>query len=258
MQDDVSNLVDLGVPCKLIYARTRGGRISDPVLHRHPESTGRRNDIEPPAEMPDLSPADLRPMDGRWICGFQAWGSVSPYCIFRGWTDEAHALFPRYPEGLAVACDDFKPHKPIWLPKRLKKGGLDGRSAIAIVNANEFWGTSVVLRRRIDRSDAVWTLEACFEDVELFRSRRSIVPSTIPDLAAAAALILAVDAGRMLRRSMETLPSPAVQIRIGDEASDRSMQISDAVVELLGRRAVRIEPLHWKALPINICSGVSC
>src|SRR5262249_47579839 len=119
VQENINNLLDLGVPCRLIYARTRGGRVNDPILHQHPGSTGRRNDIEPPAEMPDLSPADLRPMDGRWICGFQTWGSVSPYCIFRGWTDEAHALFPRYPEGLVVVGDDFEPLRPIWVPKRL-------------------------------------------------------------------------------------------------------------------------------------------
>ena len=109
-------------------------------------------------------------MDARWVAGFMPWGGVSPYDIFRGWTDEAHKLFPHYPEGLLVAGDDFKPHNAPWLPKRLKKGGLDGRDAIALINANEFWGTSVVLNRRIERSATHWTLVASIEDLELFRA----------------------------------------------------------------------------------------
>jgi predicted nucleotidyltransferase len=241
-QTDVRNLVDLGVPCQLIYDRSEGGRIDAPILDRHPKSIGRRNDIDPPAEMPDLMPCELRPMDARWVAGFTARGGVSPYEIFRAWNDEAHRLFPRYPEGLLIAGSDFKPPiPPSWLPKHLKKRALDGRNAVALINANEFWGTSIILRRQIEQSEVSWTLVACFEDLELFRRRR-VESMTVPDLASAAALILAVDAERMLRRSAETEVRPPIHVRIRCERAD---PISNSVLALLEQRAVRIEPVGW-------------
>ena len=217
---DTDDLVALAVPCRLLYDRSQGGRVEGPILDRHPKSIGRTKAVDTPTEMPDLAPSELRPMDARWVAGFTPWGGVSPYDIFRGWTDEAHRLFPRYPEGLLIAGDDFKPHNAPCLPKRLAKGGLDGRDAIALINANELGGTSVVLRRRIERSATHWTLVASIEALELFRRRR-LEASTVPDLAAAAALILAVDVERMLRRSVEAGERPAVVLEFG--ASQRTM-----------------------------------
>jgi len=88
VQNGVSDLIALGVPCRLIYDRARGGRVDDPIIPRHPCSNGRDADMAPPAQMPDLTPRDIRPMDGRWAAGFADYGIVSPSCIFRGWTDE--------------------------------------------------------------------------------------------------------------------------------------------------------------------------
>jgi hypothetical protein len=170
---------------------------------------------------------------------------------FRGWTDEAHKLFPHYPRGLLVAGDDFNPHNAPWLPKGLKKGGLDGREAIALINANELGGTSVVLRRQIERSAAHWTLVASIEALELFRRKR-LEASTVPDLAAAAALILAVDMERMLRRSVETEECPAVRFRIRCEPTDHASTIRDAVLALLEKRVIRIEPVGWIGTPATV------
>ena len=236
---DTDDLAALAVPCRLIYDRSQGGRVDGPVLDRHPKSIGRCNDVDAPTEMPDLAPSELRPMDARWVAGFTPWGGVSPYDIFRGWTDEAHRLFPHYPRGLLIAGEDFKPHNAPWLPKRLKKGGLDGRAAIALINASELWGTSVILRRRIERSATHWTLVAAIEDLELFRVRR-LEASTVPDLAAAAALILAVDAERMLRRSTETEEHLAVRVGIRCEPSDHASTVRDAVLALLEKRVIRV------------------
>jgi hypothetical protein len=254
VRTDADDLAALAVPCRLIYDRSQGGRVDGPILDRHPKSIGRSNDVDAPTEMPDLVPSELRPMDARWVAGFAPWGAVSPFDIFRGWNDEAHKLFPRYPEGLLVAGDDFKPHNAPWLPKRLKKGGLDGRDAIALINANEFWGTSVVLRRRIERSATHWTLVASIEDLELFRRRR-LEASTVPDLAAAAALILAVDAERMLRRSVETEERPAVQVGIRCELTDHASTIRGAVLALLAKRVIRIEPVGWICASATVLRG---
>lgn len=76
VKEDMDELADLGVPCRLIYDRSRGGRVDAPMLARHPTSKGRLNDIDPPAEFPDLTPTQLRPMDARWLSSFEPWGSV--------------------------------------------------------------------------------------------------------------------------------------------------------------------------------------
>jgi hypothetical protein len=81
VQDGVTNLAALAVPCRLIYDRKRGGRVNDPILPRHPESRGRDNDLSPPAEMPDLAPKPIQPMDARWVAAYWKGGIVSPYNI---------------------------------------------------------------------------------------------------------------------------------------------------------------------------------
>src|SRR5260370_7368061 len=86
VQSDVSDLADLGVPCRLIYDRARGGRVGDSVLPRHPQSNGRQNDLAPPAKIPDLTPKDIRPMDARWLPALSKRAAVSPNALFRVWT----------------------------------------------------------------------------------------------------------------------------------------------------------------------------
>jgi predicted nucleotidyltransferase len=253
VQDGVSDLASLGVPCRLIYDRTRGGRVDDPISPRHPESNGRQNDLAPPAEMPDLTPINIRPMDGWWVAGFAPHGIVSPYDIFRGWTDQAHRLFPNYPDRLRVVGDGHDLSNFPWLPKRLKSDGLDGREAIALVNATRLRGTSIVLRRRIEHDLATWTLYAWFESLELYRRRSRVDPSTLPEMAAAAALILAVDAERMLRRAAEESAEPAVEIRIRhDLDKDMNRYFVEAVHNHLQTRAIRIEPEDWPGPPVSV------
>lgn len=135
---------------------------------------------------------------------------VCPYDIFRSWTDDARRLFPHYPDGLRVVGDDHQLNGNFWTPKRLRRMGLDGRRAIALINATRGWGTSIVLNREIEAHDTVWTLRARFTELELFRSRKRAEASTLPDIAAAAALILAVDAERMLRRATEFPSTPTI------------------------------------------------
>jgi hypothetical protein len=212
MRGDVSDLVDLGAPCRLIYDRARGGRVNDLILSRHPQSNGRQTDLAPPPEMPDFTPNGLRPMDGRWVAGFSKWGGVSPYDIFRGWTDDAHKLFPQYPEGLRIVGDNRDLASYPWVPKRLNAGGFDGREAVALVNATPLKGTSIVLRRKVEQGSENWILRGWFEHLEFYRSRKRVDYSTLPDLAAAAALILAVDAERMLRRAAEESAGVGIQI----------------------------------------------
>lgn len=70
----------LGVPCRLVFDRGRGGRVNDEMLSRHPDSPGRSNEMTPPRELPDLAPIDAvpAPMDARWMSSYSTDGRVYP------------------------------------------------------------------------------------------------------------------------------------------------------------------------------------
>ncbi|SFL68239.1 hypothetical protein [Methylorubrum salsuginis] len=48
-------LRDLACPCRLVFDASRGGRVGDPILHRHPASKGKSNRIGDKRRMPDLA-----------------------------------------------------------------------------------------------------------------------------------------------------------------------------------------------------------
>ncbi|HWT42151.1 MAG TPA: nucleotidyltransferase domain-containing protein [Sphingopyxis sp.] len=243
-QEGTTDLQLLAVPCRLIYDRARGGRVSDPVLPRHPESPGRANTLFAPDELPDLTPGELRPMDARWIAGFKPWGAVSPYDIFRGWTDEGERLFGSYPEHLRIVADGHDLRGFPWIPKPVSKGGLDGRNAIAIVNAADWCGTSITLRRAIEGRPGSRGLHASFTDLALYRRRKHVEISTLFDMVSAVSIILAVDAERILRRATESGEPREVTIRISsdDLPEDMRRHFAQEIADMLARRAVAIEP----------------
>lgn len=252
-KDGMDDLVSLGVPCKLIYDRTRGGRVDDPILPLHPQSNGRLNTIDPLPVMPDLTATQLRPMDARWVAGYDSGGTVSPYCIFRGWTDECRQLFPEYPRTLRIAASGDELRNFPWLPKTIKRPGLDGRSAVAIVSATEFWGTSVTLHRSIQDISGEAVLKASFSDLLLHRSRKYIDLATLPEMVSAVSLILAVDAERIIRRAIDRdiAAKVTIQISSGDLPEDMIQYFVKEIVENLVKRTVAIEPVGFPS-SVNI------
>lgn len=244
IQHGATDLASLGVPCRLIYDRRRGGRVADPILDQHPESKGRDPSLDPPAAIPDLTPTAMRPMDGRWVAGYSNWGVVSPYDIFRGWTDDAHRLFAHYPEDLRVLAEGFDLRSFPWRPKRLSRPSLDGRESLLVMDATQWWGLSIVLHRSIDTSGMQWVLHARFSDVELNRARKRVDLASAPSIVGVVSLILAVDAERMLRRARELPDAPGVEIRIAQEGliDDVRVHVIDEIAKTLRSRAVRIEP----------------
>ena len=253
VQNRIDDLTALGVPCRLVYDRTRGGRVGDPVLERHPLSKGRNPALEPPARMPDLTPTALQPMNGRWVAGFCDSGRVYPSRIFRGWTDDAHKLFPTFPEGLRIAVNGQTLSSKAWTPEVLTNRELDGRERIAFVNAAENWGASIVLRRQINRAPSGWTMQAWFEEPEVSRKRQRIDALSLLNMAAAAALIIAVDAERMLRRAAEETSGTRVEINLS-VASDEDISafLVQSVHEDLQTRVIQVEPEAWPGEPVSI------
>jgi hypothetical protein len=243
-KDGIDDLASLGVPCRLIYDRARGGRVDDDIVPLHPQSNGRLNTIDPLPVAPDLTPAPLQPMDARWVAGYGRWGTVSPYDIFRGWTDECHKLFPEYPRTLRIAVSGNKLEDCPWRPQTIKRPGVDGRAAIAVISATEFWGTCITMHRSIYDISGKAVLEASFSDLLLHRRRKYIDLATLPEMVSAVSLILAVDAERILRRAIECdMPAKvAIQIVSGDLPDGMRHYFVDEIVKTLARRTVAIEP----------------
>jgi predicted nucleotidyltransferase len=249
---DLRDLKKLGVPCRLIFDRKRGGRVDDNIMARHPDSPGRSNEIDPPRTLPSLAPNPLRPMDGRWITNYKPWGTVSPYDIFGGWNDAAHALFPRYPEGLRVVADGHDKVNTQWTPKRVHQSGLDGRSKVAVFKQNWWGGLGLVLCREILTSDPI-ELIARLESLELFRVRSQLQP-IVEDVASAIALILACDGERIVRREMEQ--GRITQVQISIDATDIKATLRepflDQIERRLAERIAKIEPNGWEGPPVKI------
>lgn len=243
-KDGMGDLASLGVPCRLIYDRARGGRVDDAIVPRHPQSNGRLNTIAPLPVAPDLTPVPLQPMDARWVAGYDRWGSVSPYDIFRGWTDECRQLFPEYPQDLRIAASGDDLGDFPWQPKTIKRPGIDGRAAVAVISATKFWGTCITLHRSIHHISGKTVLEASFSDLLLHRSRKYIDLATLPEMVSAVSLILAVDAERMLRRAIDRDSPAEVTIRIvsGDLPDDMRDYFVHEIVKTLEQRTVAIEP----------------
>lgn len=244
VQDGFHDLASLAVPCRLVFDRQRGGRVDDPILERHPTSTGRTAGIGPAPQSVDLTPDALKPMDGRWVAGFKPWGTVCPPTIFRSWSKDARRVFARYPQHLRIFADGYQQHNFPWVPKALKRGGIDGRSLLLVTDAIDRWGVSVVLSRRIEIADDKWTLHAKMVDVELHHARTVVDLESLPPIVGAIALILAADAEHMVRRAAELPTMPAIAISLKRTGLVDMLQsfLIDQIHKKIRSRAVAVEP----------------
>lgn len=248
-QDGTTDLQSLAVPCRLIYDRARGGRVDDPVLPRHPDSPGRANTLSPPEDMPDLTPAPLQPMDARWITGFTGWQSVSPYHIFRGWTEECRRLFPGYPDALRIAASADELAAIGFSRAGVTGVPLDGRTAVVVADISKRRDTRVTLTRAIDATGDGAILRAALVDAECKGNPKYRDPLAMRYMAAAISLILAADAERVLRRASEEGRDPRVTIALcgADLPEELRTYFVTGTAGVLTRREVAIEPLGQTA-----------
>lgn len=73
-------------------------------------------------------------------------------------------------------------------------------------------------------------------------------------MAAAAALIVAVDAERMLRRAAEQESPPEIQVLLdrAELSGDMETDFFDTISEHLHARRIKIEPDGWMGAPVLI------
>lgn len=140
----------LGVPCQLIFDRSRGGRVDDEVIPRHPESPGRSNEMSAPRELPDLTPLSSvpRPMNARWMSAHKVDGRISPHRLFTEWRTVPGS-------GSYVMTDDTELRWHEWCPSSLNARGYDGVSKV-LLKFHDTWSdpkgrdaASIVLQREI-------------------------------------------------------------------------------------------------------------
>lgn len=140
----------LGVPCRLIFDRDRGGRVEDEVIPRHPRSMGRSNEMPAPRELPDLSPiaSIAQPMNAKWISGYQADGRVSPHRL-----SAANLRVPG--SGCFVLTDEINRRWHQWFPASMKDTGHDGVTSV-VLKFHDTWSdpngqeaASIVLTRTV-------------------------------------------------------------------------------------------------------------
>jgi hypothetical protein len=94
--------------------------------------------------------------------------------------------------------------------------------------------------------------------LELFRNRKRPEASTLPDIAAATALIIAVDAERMLRHAAELPTNPTIQIDLRpDDDTSLRQYFYEPTQRLLQQQAIRIAPLDWECSNLVIITGTS-
>jgi len=158
------DLILLGVPCRLVWDRSRGGRVNDPILPRHPDSPGRSNTVPAPRKLPNLRPPDVipAPMNAKWLSSYSRYGreTVSHKALI---SIDDPDLDLNY--SCQVLTDDIREAvervaMPAgWVPNSYAEGGFDGRKKVLLAYSDVFrdpeneWAASVILQRSYRAQD---------------------------------------------------------------------------------------------------------
>jgi len=194
----------LGVPCQLIFDRSRGGRVEDEVSPRHPDSQGRSNEMSAPRELPDLAPicSVPRPMDARWMSSHNADGRVYPRRLF-----VEKRTVPGF--GSYVMTDDSELRWHEWCPVSLKAGGFDGVSKV-LLKYHDTWSdpkgreaASLVLKRTIRDFEAEIELRVELSDFDRPRRLKPKLDRPFIHLCGMVAMLMCGDIHRQTMRLNE-------------------------------------------------------
>jgi predicted nucleotidyltransferase len=197
-------LKEMGVPCQLIFDRSRGGRVEDAIIPRHPGSTGRSNEMLPPRQLPDLTPIPSlpAPMNARWMASYRADGRVSPHRLLAERT--------RVPgSGSHVMTDQTELRWHKWCLSSLKAGGYDGVSKV-LLKFHETWSdpkgrdaAAVVMQRQVRELDTEIELRVALSDYERVRRTKPQLDRSFLHLCGMVAMVMCGDIHRQTMRLFE-------------------------------------------------------
>lgn len=238
------DLLALAVPCRLIYDRSRGGRVSDPVLPRHPQSTGRHVSISPATTIEDIQPVSLRPMDARWVSGYDETMAIRQYPMFRNSPAMRSDLFPvngMYADAQVISSEAQMLNRiegsagKSWRPVALKTSRpFDCRHMAGLVIQDQFSSSAVRMERNIDISMTAASLDVVFHSPEA-----SIGPALHENMPGLAAVIILADVERLVRRQMEDISRVPVFVRIsladGEGGNLSGLMLADDVADAVCR-----------------------
>lgn len=194
----------LGVPCQLVFDQSRGGRVDDKVISRHPDSPGRSNEMSTPRELPDLTPLSSipRPMDARWMSAHKVDGRIYPRRLFT-----AQRTVPGW--GSYVMTDDTELRFHAWRPPSLKVSGYDGVSSV-LLKYHDTWqdpkgreAASMVLRRKIRDLETEIELRVELSNLERSRQMKPRLDHPFLHLCGMVAMLMCGDIRRQTLRLEE-------------------------------------------------------
>lgn len=181
-RQEIDDLINMAVPCQLVYDRDRGGPVFDRVLEKHPKASVR--DFPERVTTLTLPPASglPAPMPADWISGFRGDGANTTRLPNTG-VDETTFSGVRWGSGTCT------------------KGGSDidgvNYTLIHATSLNPALGASLILQREIIEEDGELivrgTIGEMKGDVEALQSR----------LCETVATLLAADAERLQRYEHE-------------------------------------------------------
>lgn len=236
------DLIALGVPCQLVYARARGGCVADPVLPRHPKSRGRKRGTPPVVTKDTLRPTPLQPMDARWITGYDGREVICPHRLFRTNRALVRSLFP---------VNDLDVDMQVITDKETSRsregeccgdehhGGnaihagypRDGRRMVGLAIKDQVSTSAVEMER------SIVTGPAPALNVTFHHPKASLGPVMNANMAGLIATLLLADAERLVRRQMESASFSPVAIQIalaeGDQENLTGRILANIVASLL-------------------------
>ena len=210
-----NELQRLGVPCQLIFDRSRGGKVDDEVIPRHPDSPGRSNEMSAPRELPNLASLSSvpRPMDARWMSAHKVDGRISPHRLFT-----ERRTVPG--SGSYVMTDSTELRWHDWCPSSLKVGGYDGVSKV-LLKYHDTWSdpkgrdaASMVLRREIRDLETEIELRVELSNFERPRRLKPRLDRSFVHLCGMVAMLMYGDIHRQTMRLNERQVHKMVAIDI--------------------------------------------
>ncbi len=211
-------LLRLGVPCRLIFDRFRGGRVDDEVLLRHPDSSGRSNEMPAPRELPDLTPVPsiASSMNARWMSAYRPDGRVSPHRL-----SSARPTVPG--PGCFVLTDETTFYSDKWRPRSFEAGGLDGVARVLLKYQDWFddggrEAAALVLHREIRDLDTEIEFRITLSDFERPRRLKPALDRPFLQLCGLVAMTMCGDIHRQTMRLQERKMEKPIAIEINTEA----------------------------------------